>query len=114
MKRSVIIGTGSCIPDQIVSNKVFENSQFYEADGTNLYKKNKSIIAKFSEIAGIHKRCYATAEQNAPDLKFLAGQNAIGSTGIDAVATVPTLLDLICRKKLVGHEISAGDRILMP
>ena len=84
MKRSVIIGTGSYIPDQIVSNKVFVNNQFYEADGMKLYKKNESVIAKFSAIAGIHERRYATAEQNASDLGFLAAQNAIGSADIDA------------------------------
>jgi 3-oxoacyl-[acyl-carrier-protein] synthase III len=82
--RSVIIGTGSYIPDQIVSNKVFESNQFYEADGTKLYKKNESIIAKFSEITGIHERRYATSEQNASHLGFQAAQAAISSASIDA------------------------------
>jgi 3-oxoacyl-[acyl-carrier-protein] synthase-3 len=37
----------------------------------------------------------------------------IGWLGNSSVATVPTLLDLICRKRLVGHEITAGDHIIM-
>lgn len=82
--RSVIIGTGSYIPEQIVSNKVFENNQFYEADGSKLYKKNESIIARFSEITGIHERRYATSEQNASHLGFLAAQAAIHSAQIEA------------------------------
>lgn len=84
MVRSAIIGTGSYIPDQIVSNKVFESNQFYEADGSKLYKKQESIISKFSQITGIHERRYATSEQNSSDLGFLAGQAAIQSANIDA------------------------------
>jgi len=37
----------------------------------------------------------------------------IGWLGNSSVATVPTLLDLICRKRLVGHEINSGDHIIM-
>jgi 3-oxoacyl-[acyl-carrier-protein] synthase-3 len=84
MMRSVIIGTGSYIPDQIVSNKVFEKNQFYEADGTKLYKKNESVISKFAEITGIHERRYATTGQNASHLGLLAAQAAISSSNVDA------------------------------
>lgn len=83
MTRSVIIGTGSCIPDRIVGNNVFENNQFYEAGGTKLYKRNETIIAKFSEITGIHERRYATDEQNASTLGVRAAQAAITSANID-------------------------------
>lgn len=82
--KSVITGTGSYIPDQIVNNKVFENNQFYEADGTKLYKRNESIIAKFAEITGIRERRYATQEQTASHLGVLAAQAAINSAHIDA------------------------------
>lgn len=82
--RSVIIGTGSHIPEQIVSNKVFQNSQFYESDGSKLYKKNENVIAKFSEITGILERRYATSEQNASDLGFRAAEHAIRSAQLDA------------------------------
>ena len=37
----------------------------------------------------------------------------IGWLGNSSVATVPTLLDLICRERLVGHEINSGDHIIM-
>lgn len=37
----------------------------------------------------------------------------IGWLGNSSVATVPTLLDLVCRGRLVGHEINSGDYILM-
>lgn len=95
MPRSVIIGTGSYIPDQIVSNKVFLNHQFYEADGSKLYTPNERIIAKFCEITGIHERRYATVEQNCSHLGLLSAQAAIEHAGID-----PETLDYI----IVAHN----------
>jgi 3-oxoacyl-[acyl-carrier-protein] synthase III len=83
MVRSVIVGTGSCIPDQVVSNKVFENSQFFDADGSKLYKKHEDIISRFSEITGIFERRYAGSDQLCSDLGFLAATDALNSSGID-------------------------------
>lgn len=37
----------------------------------------------------------------------------IGWLGNSSVATVPTLFDLVARGKLVGHEISSGDHIIL-
>ena len=82
--RSVIIGTGSCIPDRIVGNKIFENHEFYSADGSKLYKKNDGVISKFSEITGIYERRYATLEQNSSDLGTIAAEAAIRAAGCDA------------------------------
>ena len=106
MMRSVIIGTGSYVPDQIVSNKVFENNQFYEADGSKLYKKNGSIIARFSEITGINERRYATPDQNCSDLAFISAQAAIRSSQID-----PETLDYIIVAHNFGDVPSQSNRI---
>ena len=83
MVRSVIVGTGSYIPDHVVSNKVFENSQFYEADGSKLYKKREDVIRKFSEITGIYERRYAEPDQVCSDLAYLSATDALNSSGID-------------------------------
>jgi len=83
MARSVIAGTGSYIPDQVVFNKVFENSQFFEADGSKVYKKHEDIIRKFSEITGIYERRYAASDQVCSDLAFLSAEDALNSSGID-------------------------------
>lgn len=93
--RSVIIGTGSYIPDQIVRNEVFQTHQFYESDGSKLYKKNEGIITKFSEITGIRERRYASSDQNASDLGFLAAKAAIHAAAID-----PETIDYI----IVAHN----------
>lgn len=82
--RSIITGTGSYIPEQIVSNNFFENSEFHEPDGTRFFKNTEGIIAKFSEITGIHERRYAMSGQNASHLGCLAAQAAIKSAEADA------------------------------
>jgi 3-oxoacyl-[acyl-carrier-protein] synthase III len=83
MMRARIIGTGSYIPEIKVSNDSFMNTNFFEKDGTKLYKSNKSIIEKFEEITGIKERRYAKSEQSASDLAFFAAADAIENAKID-------------------------------
>lgn len=83
MTRAKIIGTGSYIPEIKVSNDSFMNTNFFEKDGTRLYKSNKNIIEKFEEITGIKERRYARSEQTASDLALIAAQNAIENARID-------------------------------
>lgn len=83
MVRAKIIGTGSYIPEVKVSNDSFMNTNFFEKDGTKLYKSNKNIIEKFEEITGIKERRYAKPEQTASDLAWLAAKSAIENSGID-------------------------------
>lgn len=114
--RSIIVGTGSYIPDQIVSNKVFENHQFYEADGSKVYKKNESIIAKFSEITGISERRYATSEQDSSHLGFLAAQAAISSSGfnaetLDYIIVAHNFGDVAAQSNRVSQVPSLASRI---
>jgi 3-oxoacyl-[acyl-carrier-protein] synthase III len=81
--RSVITGTGSCIPERIVPNKEFENSEFFETQGSKIYKSNKSIIEKFEDITGIYTRRYAATGQAASDLGYIAAAAALQNAGID-------------------------------
>lgn len=83
MIRSVIIGTGSCIPEINIPNETFSNAEFFEKDGSKLYKSGKSVIGKFQEITGIAARRYARPDQKASDLAAIAGQEAITDAGID-------------------------------
>jgi 3-oxoacyl-[acyl-carrier-protein] synthase-3 len=83
MIHSVITGTGSCIPDTVVTNNTFLDAEFFGADGDKLYQSNKSIIDKFKSITGIQERRYARPEQNASDLAYLAAIDAIKIAGID-------------------------------
>lgn len=83
MIRSVIIGTGSYIPEVVVSNKAFEKTQFFGKDKTKFYRSSKSIIEKFQDITGIKERRYAKPEQAASDLAVFAAKDALDNAGID-------------------------------
>jgi 3-oxoacyl-[acyl-carrier-protein] synthase-3 len=83
MIRSIIIATGSYIPEVVVKNKAFEKTQFFSKDNSKLYRSSKSIIEKFQEITGIAERRYAKPEQSASDLAFHAAKDALDSSGID-------------------------------
>ena len=83
MIRSVIVGTGSYIPEITVTNDSFSNAEFFEKNGAKVDKDNKIVIEKFREITGISERRYARPEQNASDLGYLCAANALASSGID-------------------------------
>jgi 3-oxoacyl-[acyl-carrier-protein] synthase-3 len=81
--RSIIIGTGSYLPEVVVPNKEFESNLFYESGGSKIYRSNKSIIEKFQDITGINERRYAATNQNASDLAYISACAAIESAQIE-------------------------------
>lgn len=110
MIRSVVIGTGSYIPDTVIKNSVFENVQFFEKDGAKPDKDNQSIISKFEQITGISERRYAKQDQTASDLAFLSATDAIESSGTDKET-----LDYIIVAHNFGDVRSQSNRIdLLP
>lgn len=84
MVKSVIIGTGSYIPDFVQSNQEFSKSEFFDEAGIVFPQKTGEIIEKFSKITGIVERRYAAPNQNASTLGALAAQEAIQDSGVDA------------------------------
>ena len=80
---SVIIGTGSYVPERRVNNSDFLDKVFFGANGEKLTKSNQETIDKLSEITGIRERRHAANDQLASDLAHLAAENAIQSAGID-------------------------------
>lgn len=83
MIRPVITGTGSHIPEMVVSNDTFLYAEFFEKSGKKLYKQNSAIIDQFQSITGINERRYASHEQNASDLAALAAREAITASGVE-------------------------------
>ncbi len=83
MIRSVISGTGSCIPEIRIANATLEARDFFETNGSRISKSNQEIIAKFSEITGIEERRYARQDQVASDLGWMAAQEAIENASVD-------------------------------
>ena len=58
---SVITGTGSYLPENIISGDHFMGASFFD-NGTKLDKENSEIINKFSEITEIIERRYVCAD----------------------------------------------------
>jgi 3-oxoacyl-[acyl-carrier-protein] synthase-3 len=81
--QSVIVATGSYIPETKIRNEGFLNHAFFEKDGSPITKDTASIVGKFKDITGIESRCYARPEQKASDLGFLAAQDALQNSCID-------------------------------
>ena len=75
--QSVLIATGSYIPEVKISNLEFLHHTFFEKDGSPIKKDIASIVEKFKDITGIEERCYARPEQKASDLGFLAANAAL-------------------------------------
>jgi 3-oxoacyl-[acyl-carrier-protein] synthase-3 len=83
MFRTVIIGSGSYIPEEIKTNRDFTVHDFYGEDHKRITSPPDVVIQKFQEITGIEERRYATHEYNSSDLAFFASQIAIEDAGID-------------------------------
>ncbi|MEJ7692112.1 ketoacyl-ACP synthase III [Daejeonella sp.] len=93
--KSVITGTGSYTPVNIVSNNHFLEHNFFEKNGEAILRDNSEIISKFQDITEIEERRYASPDHNASDLGYLAALDAIASSGID-----PETLDYV----IVAHN----------
>ena len=90
-----ITGSGSYIPEIIVSNLDFSNHHFMNEDGTPFAYSNETVIGKFKGITGIGERRYAEPSIITSDMAYLASDKAIKNTGID-----PESLDYI----IVAHN----------
>jgi 3-oxoacyl-[acyl-carrier-protein] synthase III len=85
-----ITGSGSYIPNQIVTNLDFANHEFLNEDGSSFPYPNDVVAQKFQQITGIEERRYALENQSTSDIAFLASQIAIEDAKID-----PETLDYI-------------------
>ena len=81
---SVITGTGSYIPSRVITNDDFITSEFYESNGVKIEKPGQEIADKFHEITTIAERRYISDDMITTDMAFLAAEEAIKASGIDA------------------------------
>ncbi len=100
---SVIRGTGSYIPENIVSNKDFIKSDFYNSDGSIIDTPKEELIRKFKKITNISERRYIDNNHVTSDIAFFAADNCLKSSGID-----PETLDYIILAHNFG-DVSYGD-----
>lgn len=95
MKRTVISGSGSYIPEIIKRNEDFLGQPFFGEDGVLISTDSKIIIDKFQKITGIAQRRYAAPHENTSDIAAAAGALALQNSNID-----PEQLDLL----IVAHN----------
>jgi 3-oxoacyl-[acyl-carrier-protein] synthase-3 len=100
MKRTIITGSGSYIPTQVVTNKDFTVHNFYAEDFQRIETPPQEIVEKFRQITGIAERRYADPSLTTSDIAAIAAKEAIENSGID-----PETLDQI----IVAHNF--GDVI---
>lgn len=79
--QSVITGTGSYIPKNIIAGNHFLNNTFFD-NGVALEKENSEVISKFSEITEIIERRYIDDNLVNSQMGAVAAQNAIDDAGI--------------------------------
>jgi 3-oxoacyl-[acyl-carrier-protein] synthase-3 len=135
VRNTVIVATGSVIPEVIVPNSYFLNSEFYalEKEKGNYVRESKpieEIIRTFEEITGIRERRYARKEKFASDigaealkntrydlnsLNYIICPNNFGDVGEDGrVNLVPSIAARIKKKvgitnpKTIAYDIAFG------
>lgn len=85
-----ITGSGSYIPNRVVTNADFAKHLFLDDGGTPLSYSNEIVTEKFKQITGIEERRYVDKDLLTSDIAFLAAQKAIEDANID-----PETLDYI-------------------
>jgi 3-oxoacyl-[acyl-carrier-protein] synthase-3 len=83
MLYTKIIGTGSYIPDEVVTNNKFFENIFFDENSKVFQKSNQEIINDLVKITGIHERRYICDDQVTSDIAYLAAEDALLSSVID-------------------------------
>jgi 3-oxoacyl-[acyl-carrier-protein] synthase-3 len=81
--NTIISGTGSALPSKVVTNKYFEQNEFYGKDGIKMEKDPSEIVLKLQNITGIKERRHILDDQDSVPIMVEASRNAIESAGID-------------------------------
>jgi 3-oxoacyl-[acyl-carrier-protein] synthase-3 len=93
--KSVITGTGSFIPTDIIDNREFTLHDFYDDRHQRISGAAGEIVRKFEKVTGIYSRRYANDGLKASDMATAASRAALTDAGID-----PETLDYI----IVAHN----------
>ena len=83
MKRTVITGTGSYIPNEIKENIDFTVQNFYNEVNLRIDTAPLEIVEKFQAITGIEERRYAPKEITTSGMATIAAREAIAMSGVD-------------------------------
>jgi 3-oxoacyl-[acyl-carrier-protein] synthase III len=81
--RSMVIGTGSVLPEVVVPNSDFEANEFFSPDGVRIAKTSEEIIEKLEAITGIRERRYIPKDHDSVQLMSDASRLAVEDAGLD-------------------------------
>lgn len=83
MPNTIIIGSGSYVPKNIIKSDYFLDSEFYTDEGEKLEKPTSEIISKFVEITEIEERRYIGDELSNSRIGYEASKIALEDAKID-------------------------------
>lgn len=83
MPNTIIIGSGSYLPNRVIGRDFFLDSEFYSEDGVKIDKPVEETIAKFVEITEIENRRFIDEDLSNSQIGFEAAKIAIADANID-------------------------------
>lgn len=109
MPNTIIIGSGSYLPERLIGRNHFSDSVFYDDNFVKIDKSNDEIIQKFVEITEIENRRYVDDDLVNSDIGAKAAQIALDDAGIDKES-----LDYIISATNFGDVDLHGQQSFMP
>ncbi|WP_312076227.1 ketoacyl-ACP synthase III [Chryseobacterium sp.] len=109
MPNTIIIGSGSYLPNRIIGRDFFLDSEFYAEDGQKIDKPAEETISKFVEITEIENRRFIEDDLSNSKIGYEAAKVAIEDAKID-----PETLDYIIFASNFGEVTVNGYADFMP
>ncbi len=81
--NTIITGTGSHVPENVVTNQDFAKNVFLDPNGIPYEGSHQEIADRFKAITGIEERRYADNTQQSSDLGTIAAERAVIDAGIN-------------------------------
>ncbi|MFY1046592.1 3-oxoacyl-ACP synthase III family protein [Chryseobacterium sp. GP-SGM7] len=83
MPNTIIIGSGSYLPNRVIGRDYFLDSEFYTEDGVKIDKPAEQTISKFVEITEIENRRFIDEDLSNSQIGFEAAKIAIADANVD-------------------------------
>ena len=91
----MITGTGSYVPENIITNQDFAKNEFYDIDGKPFEDPHEVIAEKFRAITGIEERLYVDDDLLASNIGAIAAKLAIQDAHFDPETIDPDFTDFM-------------------
>lgn len=109
MPNTIIIGSGSYLPERVIGRDHFMQSEFYTDEGEKIEKPTAEIISKFVEITEIENRRYIGEDMSNSKIGYEAATIALEDAKVD-----PEQLDYIIYASNFGELGTDGSANFMP